>query len=70
LVCTQQGELHDFAAYVVCQQGITESQNVRAWEGPLWVTESNPPAEAGSLRVGSASDAGKRLTQHLFCEGF
>ena len=29
-----------------------ESQNVRGWKGPLWVTQSNPPAEAGSPRAG------------------
>jgi len=31
---------------------ITESQNVWGWKGPLWVTQSNPPAEAGSPRAG------------------
>jgi len=31
---------------------IPESQNVRGWKGPLWVTQSNPPAEAGSPRAG------------------
>ena len=31
---------------------ITESQNGRGWKGPLWVTQSNPPAEAGSPRAG------------------
>jgi len=30
----------------------TESQNVRGWKGPLWVTQSSPPAEAGSPRAG------------------
>jgi len=30
----------------------TESQNSRGWKGPLWVTQSNPPAEAGSPRAG------------------
>ena len=24
------------------------TQNSRGWKGPLWVTQSNPPAEAGS----------------------
>ena len=32
--------------------GITESQNSRGWKGPLWVTQSNPPAEAGAPRAG------------------
>ena len=32
----------------------TESQNVQGWKGPLWVTQSNPPAEAGSPRAGCA----------------
>jgi len=31
---------------------ITESQNSRGWQGPLWVTQSNPPAEAGSPTAG------------------
>ena len=31
---------------------LTESQNSRRWKGPLWVTQSNPPAEAGSPRAG------------------
>ena len=31
---------------------ITESQNGRGWKGPLWVTQSNPPAEAGSPTAG------------------
>jgi len=33
----------------------TESQNhsmVGVWKGPLWVTQSNPPAEAGSPTAG------------------
>jgi len=30
----------------------TESQNSRGWKGPLWVTQSNPPAEAGSPTAG------------------
>ena len=31
---------------------VTGSQNGRGWKGPLWVTQSNPPAEAGSPTVG------------------
>ena len=31
---------------------ITESQNARGWKGPLWVTQSSPPAEAGSPTAG------------------
>ena len=31
---------------------ITESQNSRGWKGPLWVIQSNPPAEAGSSTAG------------------
>ena len=31
---------------------VTESQNGRGWNGPLWVIWSNPPAEAGSPTVG------------------
>jgi len=31
---------------------VTESQNGQGWKGPLWVTQSNPPAEAGSPTVG------------------
>jgi len=31
---------------------VTESQNVRGWKGPLWITQSNPPTEAGSPRAG------------------
>ena len=31
---------------------ITESQNSRGCQGPLWVTQSNPPAEAGSPTAG------------------
>ena len=31
---------------------LTESQHGRGWKGPLWVTQSNPPAEAGSPRAG------------------
>ena len=31
---------------------ITESQTGRGWKGPLWVTQSNPPTEAGSPRAG------------------
>jgi len=31
---------------------VTESQNGRDWKGPLWVIESNPPAEAGSPTAG------------------
>jgi len=30
----------------------TESQNVWGWKGPLWVTQSNPPAKAGSPTAG------------------
>ena len=30
----------------------TESQNGRSWKGPLWVTQSNPPTEAGSPTAG------------------
>jgi len=26
---------------------ITESQNVRGWKGPLWVTQSNPLPKQG-----------------------
>ena len=33
-------------------QNHTESENGRGWKGPLWVTQSNPPAEAGSPRAG------------------
>jgi len=29
-----------------------QSQNVWGWKGPLWVTQSNPPAEAGSPTAG------------------
>ena len=29
-----------------------ESQHGGGWKGPLWVTQSNPPAEAGSPRAG------------------
>ena len=29
-----------------------ESQNGRGWKGPLWVTQSNPPAKAGSPTAG------------------
>ena len=31
---------------------ITESQNGQGWQGPLWVIQSNPPAQAGSPRAG------------------
>ena len=31
---------------------ITESQNGRGWKGPLWITQSNPPAEVGSPTAG------------------
>jgi len=31
---------------------VTESQNVRGWKAPLWVTQSNPPVEAGSPTAG------------------
>ena len=31
---------------------VTESQNSRGWKGPLWVTQPNPPTEAGSPRAG------------------
>jgi len=31
---------------------ITESQNGRGWKRPLWVMESNPPAETGSPTAG------------------
>ena len=31
---------------------LTESQNGRGWKGPLWVIQSNPPAEAGSPTAG------------------
>ena len=31
---------------------VTKSQNVRGWKGPLWVTQPNPPAKAGSPRAG------------------
>ena len=31
---------------------ITESQNGGGWKGPLWVTQSNPAAEAGSPTAG------------------
>ena len=34
------------------QRHFTESQNGRGWKGPLWVTQSNPPAEAGSPTAG------------------
>jgi len=30
----------------------SNSQNVWGWKGPLWVPQSKPPAEAGSLRAG------------------
>jgi len=35
-----------------CSVSITESQNGRGWKGPLWVTQSNPPAEAESPTAG------------------
>jgi len=35
---------------------ITESQHGRGWKGPLWVIQSNPPAEAGSPTVGCRGD--------------
>jgi len=31
---------------------VTESQNSRGWKGPLWVIQSNPPAQAGSPTAG------------------
>jgi len=31
---------------------ITELSNVGGWKGPLWVTQSNTPAKAGSPRAG------------------
>jgi len=31
---------------------VTESQNGGGWKRPLWVTQSNPPAEGGSPRAG------------------
>ena len=34
------------------KQQITESQNGRGWEGPLWVIQSKPPAGAGSPTAG------------------
>ena len=37
---------------VIMVHRITESQNSRGWKGPLWVTQSNPPAEAGSPTAG------------------
>jgi len=40
--------------------GITESQNVRGWKGPLWVIQSNPPAEAGSSREGCTGPCARR----------
>ena len=32
------------------QRKITESQNCRGWNGPQEITESNPPAIAGTLQ--------------------
>jgi len=31
---------------------VSFSQNGRGWKGPLGITQSNPPAEAGSPRAG------------------
>jgi len=51
-------EKHDVKKYPSCSTArtptyrITESQNGRGWKGPLWVTQSNPPAQAGSPRAG------------------
>ena len=42
----------DTRAGLVPGHSITESQNSRGWQGPLWVTQSNPPAQAGSPRAG------------------
>ena len=39
---------------------ITESQNGRGWKGPLWVIQSNPPAEAGSPTASSVAHLLKR----------
>ena len=36
-------KIHIFSIFV------TESQNVRVWKGPLWVTQSNPPQKQGHL---------------------
>jgi len=41
-----------FLLVIANKQHTSESQNGRGWKGPLWVTQSNPPAEAGSPRAG------------------
>jgi len=44
---------HYFLSVSVAESGkVTESQNGRGWKGPVWVTQSNPPAEAGSPTAG------------------
>ena len=40
------------STYSCSTHRITESQNGQGWKGPLGVTQSNPPAEAGSPTVG------------------
>jgi len=44
--------LHTFSVRMQLSCTTTESQNGRGWKGPLWVTQSNPPAQAGSPRAG------------------
>ena len=44
---------------------ITESQNGRGWKGPLWVTQSNPPAEAGSPTAGCTGPSALETTQKM-----
>ena len=39
----------------------TESQNGRGWKGPLWLTQSNPPAEAGSPTAGCNGTLSRRV---------
>ena len=40
---------------------ITESQNGGGWKGPLWITQPNPPAEAGSPRAGCTAPCPGRV---------
>ena len=57
-----KGEIH--------QHLVTEPQNVRGWQGPLRVTQSNPPAEAGSPTAGcTGPHSGKGSRGHLAAWG-
>jgi len=45
---------------------ITESQNVRGWKGPLWVTQSNPLLKQGHQTTTPRQPSNRSLAELMW----